>query len=281
LTENHLTSAPIRDEVRGEWIGLFDYADLCSYLMLLLKRNEPMEDDTVEVKELIHHAKNSQPVPVKLISDLSQRNPFSSVYPETCLGDVMDSFGEGIHRLAVVAGGGDLQGMLSQSAVVKHLFKNIEDFPELKPLMNSKLAELGLGLQGRVFSVQNDALVLDAVQTLVDNKVSSLAVVNSQGILTGNFSMSDVKHVLRHKKVPLLWKTVQAYLNFFDQQEGMKAGRDKFPVFDVDPQTTTLAHAMAKLVATKAHRLYTTERRSGRPVGVVSLTDVCKLFAKS
>lgn len=55
--------------------------------------------------------------------------------------------------------------------------------------------------------------------------------------------------------------------------------QDRYPVFDVKLDTT-LYQTVAKLIATKAHRLWVTDDRN-RASGVVSLTDVLRAIAKN
>lgn len=55
------------------------------------------------------------------------------------------------------------------------------------------------------------------------------------------------------------------------------AGKDKLPVFDVT-ETSTLGYALGKMVATRAHRVWVVDRARGKPVSVVSLTDIYKVL---
>jgi hypothetical protein len=51
------------------YVGMFDYGDLMTYLLLLLKKMDvPLEDQTIEMRDLIQRTSRSQNVPVKLAS---------------------------------------------------------------------------------------------------------------------------------------------------------------------------------------------------------------------
>ncbi|CAG8655101.1 7569_t:CDS:2, partial [Cetraspora pellucida] len=177
---------------------------------------------------------------------LSKKNPFYSVLPETSLLQVVELFGSGTHRVAVVDADGIIKGILTQSRVVNYFYENVIKFPPIEQLFPKPLNELDIGT-GFVVSAINDSFVLDALTMMNKNGLSSIAIVDSEGLLIGNISMTDIK--------------------------------DRYPVFDVRP-TSTLGYTIAKLSATRAHRLWVVDERM-RAVGVVSLTDILLVIARS
>ncbi|KAF9154546.1 cell separation during budding, partial [Mortierella sp. AD010] len=69
LLKNGITSAPVYDSAKKMYVGMFDYGDLMTYILLLLKKMEvPLEDQTMEMRDLIQRTSKSQNVPVKLAS---------------------------------------------------------------------------------------------------------------------------------------------------------------------------------------------------------------------
>ncbi|KAH8555459.1 hypothetical protein BGW37DRAFT_477287 [Umbelopsis sp. PMI_123] len=292
LIDNNISSAPVLDaaqsksptsgiERKKSYIGMFDYGDLITYVLIVLKRsNFSLSDDddsSLEIKEIVKRAVAGQSVPVRLASDLSRKNPFYSILPETTLLSVVEEFACGTHRVAVTKPDGDIQGMLSQSTVINFLFKNMHNFSDLESLMNRTLRELGLG-HNSVISVNADSPVLDALTLMSKYGVSSLAVVGPMGVLLGNISITDVKYVIKSKN-SLLWNTCFQFVGIVRSKQGIDDGQDRYPVFDVKLDTV-LYQTVAKLIATRAHRLWVTDDR-GRATGVVSLTDVLRVIAKS
>jgi hypothetical protein len=113
---------------------MFDYGDLITYVLIVLKRsNVSLSDDddaSLEIKEIVKRAVAGQSVPVRLasgeqtncnnekngqdslilalshvnmiafsqLSDLSRKNPFYSILPETTLLSVVEEFACGTHR---------------------------------------------------------------------------------------------------------------------------------------------------------------------------------------
>ncbi|KAG0307631.1 cell separation during budding [Dissophora globulifera] len=148
LLQNGITSAPVYDSAKKMYVGMFDYGDLMTYILLLLKKMDvPLGDQTMEMRDLIQLTSKSQNVPVKLASGT--------------------------------------------------------------------------------------------------NGVSSLAVLDDQGVLLGNISLTDIK--------------------------------DQYPILDVNVKST-FGYTLSKLQATKAHRMWVVND-GGCAVGVVSLTDVFRVLS--
>ncbi|CAG8602660.1 4968_t:CDS:10, partial [Scutellospora calospora] len=276
LMRNNISSAPVYDNSTKSYSGMFDWADVMTYLFIVLKTKDALKQEkseaelSAEFKDLLKLASHCQPVPVKLASDLSKKNPFYSVLPETSLLQVVELFGSGTHRVAVVDADGHIKGILTQSRVTK--------FPPIEQLFPKTLNDLEIG-KGFVVSAQNDSFVLDALTMMTKNGLSSIAIVDYEGLLLGNISMTDVKYVLRSYSHFLMWKTCHQFVSHVRSRQGLEDGQDRYPVFDARP-TSTLGYTIAKLTATRAHRLWVVDERM-RAIGVVSLTDVLLVIARS
>lgn len=57
----------------------------------------------------------------------------------------------------------------------------------------------------------------------------------------------------RSSSLPLLHNTCIHFISVILSTRGLIEGKDSFPVFHVNP-SSTLAHTVAKLVATRSHR---------------------------
>ena len=83
LIDNNISSAPVLDatqpksptsgiERRKSYIGMFDYGDLITYVLIVLKRsNVSLSDDddaSLEIREIVKRAVAGQSVPVRLAS---------------------------------------------------------------------------------------------------------------------------------------------------------------------------------------------------------------------
>lgn len=157
--------------------------------------------------------------------------------------------------------------------------------------------------------------------------LTSVAVVDNGSNVVGNISTADVKLLTNAASAPLLQSSCMHFISVILNERGVERGRDPFPVFHVNPYSS-LAHTVAKLVATRSHRMWVVDpsspspptpptpspappvavpgsnsgprspspgntfgsisssalpgaHLSGRLSGVVSLTDILNLFAKS
>ena len=86
-------------------------------------------------------------------------------------------------------------------------------------------------------------------------RISSLAVVDRLKQLVGNISIVDVQNVSLSKNSYLLSKSVLHFILYNLSQKGIEKGQDQFPIFHVNKQTL-LGRVIAKLVATRLHRLW-------------------------
>ncbi|KAL7314576.1 cell separation during budding [Mucor circinelloides] len=301
LINNNISSAPVYDAQVKEvsdnsiiharsYVGMFDYGDVIAYILLVLQNMPPPGDEeeeldgkarenlTFEIKDIVRRALEGEDVPVKLASDLSQKNPFYSIMPEATLLSAVEEFAYGTHRVCVLNPDGTIKGILSQSTVAKYIFDNQRHFPDIECMMNKTLRQLGLGVSD-VIAVNADSPVLDALALMSKHDISSVAVLGHMGVVLGNISMTDVKHVVKSYRHQLLWKTCFHFVSLVRTQQGIDDGQDRLPVFDVRLDTT-LGFAVAKLLATKSHRVWVIDERE-RAIGVLSITDVMRAIASS
>lgn len=344
LVKYHLTSLPV-EQFPGDMNCLtFDYNDLNSYLLLVLNKIQ------VNNRQVQQDCQNGKSVPVGEIVKLTPKNPFYKLSETENLSTVMGILGSGVHRVAITdVGMSQIKGVLSQRRLIKYLWDNARTFSGLEPLLNHSLQDLKIGVlnshakptsrQSRVISIQGDEPLIMALYKMYTERISSIAVVDQQGNLIGNISVTDVKHVTRTSQYPLLHKTCRHFISIILNVRGLETGKDSFPIFHVYP-TSSLARTLAKLVATKSHRLWIVqpqelssstsldtvplpptggsqgstsstpntsqspimsaledppsphstavgsnlfekEYRTGKLIGVVSLTDILSLFARS
>ncbi|KAI8983936.1 hypothetical protein BDF20DRAFT_857104 [Mycotypha africana] len=286
LVENNISSAPVYvKEEKGHYIGMFDYGDVIAYLLLVLhkkpgqrsgKDTEKIDPEAFEIKDIVRRALQGEKVPVHMASDLSRKNPFYSIMHEAKLLSAVEIFACGTHRLSILKPNGEIEGILSQSTVVKYLFENRKKYPEIDEVLNKSIKDLNLSDEP-VIGVDANSSVLEALSLMSTHGVSSVAVLREGKSVFGNISMTDVKHVMKGYNHRLLWKSCLQFVSHIRTQQGMIDGQDRLPVFDVRRETS-LGFTVAKLLATKAHRVWVVDEQN-QAIGVVSLTDVTRVFA--
>lgn len=109
-----------------------------------------------------------------------------------------------------------------------------------------------------------DAPLADALTLMHDEGLSSVAVVDNGLNVVGNISTADVRHLTSAASLPLLKNSSMHFISIILSERGVEKGRDSFPVFYVNPYST-LAHTVAKLVATQSHRMWVVESASPSP----------------
>ncbi|EDO17074.1 hypothetical protein Kpol_530p44 [Vanderwaltozyma polyspora DSM 70294] len=329
LMKYHLTSLPVESYPGDMNCFTFDYNDLNSYLLLVLNKI------TVNNREITQDCQNGKPVPVGEIIKLTPKNPFYKLPETENLSTVLGILGSGVHRVAITnTEMTKIKGILSQRRLIKYLWDNARSFPSLEPLFNSSLQELQIGVlnthskptskQSRVISIQGEEPLINALYKIHEERISSIAVVDHQNNLIGNISVTDVKYVTRTSQYPLLHNTCRHFISVILNTRGLEMGKDSFPIFHVYP-TSSLARTLAKLVATKSHRLWIVqppepsdintgntsnpasshspmmtavdhspsqtpnvsptnlfekEYRTGKLIGVISLTDILSVLAR-
>ncbi|KAH0542395.1 hypothetical protein FGG08_003240 [Glutinoglossum americanum] len=329
--------------------GTFDYSDLNAYLLLVVGLVQPEEGDISSFQELAKKAREGNPIPVKYVKDLGKKNAFVILSESAPLPTAVEIFGSGLHRIAIVRDGtNEVIGVLSQLRLVEFFWENGRSFPSVDVLYPQPLKDLNIG-SAQVISIKyvymvpphlvvpidpfdhsGDKPLSAALELMNSEGVSSLAVVDNQNNVVGNISTVDVKHLTRSTSLPLLWSSCIHFVSVILSDRGLMNGQDSFPVFHVNPYST-LAHTVAKLIATKSHRMWVVDAPSpgssvpqtpvsqpavmvpppgitpslaspgplpfpppsvsasaapgallsGRLTGVVSLTDILNIFARS
>ena len=120
----------------SSFIGFFDYADAIAYLLTVHNKDRKemfdlLNQEGTDLKKILRCVLNQQPVPVRFVTDMSLRDPFYSLLPESSLLQALEVLGrdDGVRRLAVVGGvDSPLLGVLSQSDLVRFLASNVSDW---------------------------------------------------------------------------------------------------------------------------------------------------------
>lgn len=308
----------------------FDCSDLNTYLLLVMNKinlNElstgALFDDegkslTNEQKQerllqMISKAKKGEEVPVDFIVKLHPKNPLLKFKESDSLFRAVEAFGNGVHRVAITNNENRITGILSQRRMIRFFWENARRFPSLEFLLNSTLQDLKIG-STHPMTIFGDQPLIEALQKMFDERVSSLAVVDRNKFLVGNISIVDVKNVSSTKNSHYLFKPVTTFILYNLSQKGIEKGQDQYPIFHVSKQSS-LNRVIAKLVATQSHRLWIVESRNssvistgnsgsgvagaastvdgllsdsnpqdagrvGKLMGVVTLTDILGLFAQ-
>ncbi|OOF90048.1 hypothetical protein ASPCADRAFT_212255 [Aspergillus carbonarius ITEM 5010] len=240
-------------------VGTFDYSDLNAYLLLAAGLTQPGEELLASYEELARKAKEGLPIPLRDVKDLGRKEPLTTLPASANVMTAVQTFGGGVHRVVVVSERDDNEvvGIFSQFRLVKFLWENGRSFPVIDQLYPQSLHDLRIGSRD-VVSINGDRPLVEALQIMNDEGISSIAVVDNHFNVVGNISTTDVKLLTRSSSLPLLRNTCTHFISVILSNRGLEEGKDSFPVFHVNPGST-LAHTVAKVVATRSHRLWVTD----------------------
>jgi len=197
------------------------------------------------------------------IANYSNLNPFTAVLETDTMDKAMNKIsGSNVHRAPVLSSDGKtLKSMLSQSAIVKWLWKNGE---KLNSLKDKSLRDLHLGAFGTikpVFTVDFDEPLMEAFSILHKNKVTGIGVVNEEGILIGSISVSDIKMGVGEHLEMLSFPVKNLFDTFHRRDMVTCKGSDPF------------LGILDKLANTGVHRVFVVDWE-GKPTGVITHTDI-------
>ncbi|EEB07293.1 inducer-sexual development Sds23/Moc1 [Schizosaccharomyces japonicus yFS275] len=264
LIDNDLSSIPIRAAKGSDDIArVFDYSDLTAFLLLVLHIDDAKEA-TDAYRKLSQEVQNGTPITAYQVAELGKnKDPFMTVPATSTLGDLAEILATGIRRVAVVDENRKILSIASQRQLIRFLWTNVRAFPALEPLMSRTIHSLDIGSSDFI-CINGDKKVISAFRQMHETGIGSLAVVDSQYRLLGNISLVDVKYVTRSSSIYLLNRTCGHFLSVIKSEQGIRAGKDSAPAFNVY-ESSTFAFTMAKVVATQCHRLWLVQSPSCPP----------------
>jgi len=203
----------------------------------------------------------------------SQRQIFALEPTETLLSLMRPFVTSGTHRLLVKVNHVLIREqcpyrILSQSDVVRFLVKNSEKLGT--NFLRATVSSLGLvagSIDSKIFAVEP---LFNGFQWLyLTPNPSALAVIDEYGKLMGTLSVSDVRGVPLNNIQDTLQMSVRDFLTQTNQKEQVTCVPD-----------STLSEVMKSLVDNQVHRVWVVDQ-GGKPIGVVTLTDIIRLFLSS
>ncbi|KAJ1501415.1 cell separation during budding [Coelomomyces lativittatus] len=169
------------------------------------------------------------------------------------------------------------------------MIRYMSDQIKLSPfnrILAYKLSDLQLSLPKNLVLVKCSQSLLDALQAMHMNRVSSVAVVDNSGKLLGNISAADVKYIMRNLRYGILFDTCAHFINKVKTTKMLEnAGKDSVPVIQCSPHIV-LVQLIKVLLVMQVHRIWITEQSPDlptfqEPISVISLTDIFRALVPS
>jgi len=268
LSKFNISSAPVVRRSTGEYLGFIDMLDIVTFIVKIFKETELLGEDFYALLE--QEARFTLEF-AGAIADLSRRNPFCPVQKGSSLAKALELLGKNhVHRIAIV----DKQrvvAILTQSAAIAWLSKHEDKLGEIG---HRSLKTLRIGFKP-VVSIPATARAIDAFTLMHQQGVSAVALLERDGTLLSNISAKDIKEVANDVLFTKLYRTALEFASAVRSHEINVSS----PSIVSHPDDTLLK-VIAKLAATRIHRVYITDEER-KPVGVLSLGDVLLIVTQT
>ncbi|KAL6069768.1 hypothetical protein QOT17_007340 [Balamuthia mandrillaris] len=232
-----------------------------------------------DLKELKVRGKGFGQTPIKVIINKSKVDPFLPVEERGTLSQVLEEvFCKGVHRAPVLSRSKahTISGIISQSDVLQFLANQVVSNEELVA-QDRTVGELNLGTK-YVITMSSSAQAIHAFYLMYFHKISAVAIVDKNEQLVANLSASDIRG-LHTTNFEALLKPVMEFLllKHGGGSRQLQPQKRPLPVITCTPYTL-LSTVILQLAIYRLHRVWVVNEHR-QPIGVISLTDIMRLFA--
>lgn len=265
LSTNNILAAPVVNTDASnpkKYLGIVDMIGIACFLL-----------DNVQEHHSLDSLQKHDVLQTRLcdVKDPNFWAPFVPLRVEDSLLDAMLVMGKyGVHRVPVVSAEGIIINIITQSAVVNAIAKNLDQFEEVAGLT---LEQLGLADHRTCVTVTIDDTLHIAIRAIRDNRVSAVPVLGFGQSLVGNVSARDLRQLILN---PALFRLISHPVRQFLSTVSMVEREDMQPAISCRPKDT-FGHVIRQLAVSKIHRTYVCDG-SGRLLRIISLTDVIDKF---
>lgn len=207
--------------------------------------------------------------------------------------------GHVVHRIALFNNSGCITQIISQSDIIKFLHQHKV---RLGPLGSMTVEDLKL-ISHHVEGVHPETPAIEAMSLMSRKRISSLAVLDANGKIVGNFSMSDMRTIVSEHFGALALPVGEflasehrtEYVGFnrlheegvegtaghkfvcdrVSRQRPRTPGEEVGQALVLGRKTTTLAQVIEMLVKHRIHRLYIVDEVEV-PIGIITCTDILR-----
>jgi len=263
MVNNNILCAPVLDKSTRKFIGLIDMIDIACFVVDIAKNSEGLGSDYVDFlskEEKFNWRKTSD------VADLSQRN---AMFPVTAGSNLLDAVRimakNHVQRIPILDKNGQVLDLLTQSAIIAYISKHID---QLGPAVNKTLRELNFEKKP-VISIDHNKRAIDAFKLMTENRISGLAVLDSDKKLMANISARDLRSIqLDAQLFERLYYSVGEFVSHVRQANYRAVHPSICCTFD-----DTFQKVIMRLAAARIHRIYVVDENR-HPISVISLHDV-------
>lgn len=229
----------------GTVCSTFDYSDLLSYLLVVLgtfrhvavETTTPNEDELEAITMIAKKAAEGAKITLNDIRILARKEPVVTLTDDEALSKAIQHFGSGVHRVIILKDG-EICGILSQLKLLKFLWENARCFPVLEQLYPIAIRDLEIGSH-QIVSINGDKPLIDALQLMHLEGLTSVAVVDTAFNVIGNISNADVKLLTNSRSLPLFNSSCIHFISVILNERGVEDGQDSYPQVTPHPSIPT------------------------------------------
>lgn len=267
MAKYNITSVPVlKSKDDPTILGFAGMLDFVAHLVKLLTK-EGTEELNLDPSNLKSKTETFKKTPLCEVVDKSGRSPFRVMNGEESLSDAVETYLKGAHRIAITDDNGDIIGVISQWTVANYLATVPTQDKDWIPVLREPVSKAGYS--SNLISVNGQTNTLQSFLRMHTEKISSLAIVDDDGKLIGNLSVSDLKGFqLFMSDFNDLLKPVSEFLALIRK----KQSRPEDFVVAFSPKTLT-KDVVTRLNDEIVHRAYIVDDK-GKPIGIFSLSDL-------
>lgn len=274
LVAHNFLSCPVLQKTKHRYYGFIDMWDILKYVVDFFgtKDDQLLRNSDDWIKLVSAHDEFMK----KTVNDimkypLTKRNPFFPIHSGFSLFSAIEALAreKNLHRVPIVDADRKLITVITQSQIVQILNKHLDSFGERK---NKPVAMMDRFFED-VYTIHEDAVAMDAFKMMVEREVSGLAVIDTDGKLTGTISVRDLKAISVDAR--MFWRLYQTVKNFLlkIRKENNETGGDRPRSVVTVRSSDTLETVVKRLAEHDIHRIFIVDELK-KPIGVISLKDV-------
>jgi len=263
MVKNNILCAPVKDSTNNNYLGLIDMIDIACLVVDIAQNTEQLGSD---YKNFLKEEEKFKGSITSDVADLSKRN---KLYPVTIGANLLDAVklmaANHVQRIPILNPEGEIVNLLTQSAVIEYLSKNVD---QLGLAANRTLKELNF-VKKPVISIDHNKRALDAFKLMAEHRISGLAVVDGSRKLIANISARDLRSIQQDSRLfEKLYYSVGEFVSHVRQANYRAIHPSICCTFD-----DTFHKIIMRLAAARIHRIYVVDDHR-HPISVISLHDV-------
>jgi len=208
-----------------------------------------------------------------------------TVFEKTSIQELManmlfDKAGKPIHRVALLDQAA-VTAIVTQSDVIKFVANHKE---ELGAALEQPVESLGLyNSKNGVVTVSTDTSAMEAFHLMYTKKLSCVGIVDSNGVLTGNLSNSDLRGI-EADRFSHLSLGVAEFLRISKALSRpfatvLNARLNALRALAI-PKGSTFKELLTLVEKNRVHRAYVVDKEF-KPVGIITLSDILNMLSKT